>query len=332
MRGSLRMGWTRHTLAPGRALALGVRAVNKGCHMIQSMTAFASATGTLDAVSWVWEVRCVNARGLDIRMRLPDGINGLEAAVRAALTKSLSRGNVSVTLRVTYGDNAQGFAVDEAQLDRVLQALDQVQDRAFAMGVTLGQPTAADVLRHQGVISQSKNTDASDALSKALIADVSPLIADLVAMRISEGEALHKVISAQIDQIGTLTAVAKIAAEARRDDAEAAMTAAIARVSTEVPAVDKDRLAQELALLAVKTDITEEIDRLASHTDAARALLAQAVDGDKPLGRKLDFLSQEFNREANTLCAKSQNAALTSIGLDLKAVIDQMREQIQNVE
>ena len=273
-------------------------------------------------------MRGVNARGLDIRLRMPDGIEGLEPALRSALGKSLARGNVTVNLRLNREDTAGALAVDEGYLDEVLKALDLVQERAFAMGVTLGQPTAADVLSQRGVLMAAKADDNGAAIAAALIADVAPLVTDFVKMRAHEGAALEKVIADQLDQIAKLTDAAAIAAEARAPQFKENLTSALRRVIEDVGEVEEARIAQELAVLAVKSDVTEEIDRLRAHVAAARALLAE----DKPAGRKLDFLAQEFNREANTLCAKAQAAALTAIGLDLKAVIDQMREQIQNVE
>ena len=273
-------------------------------------------------------MRGVNARGLDLRLRMPDGIAGLEPAVRGALTTALARGNVTVNLRLQREETTGALAVNEAYLDEVLKALDLVQERAFAMGVTLGQPTAADVLTQRGVLIPAKAEDDAQLLATALIADVTPLVADFVAMRATEGAALARVIRHQLDQIATLTDAADLAAQARAPVVKANLTAALRRVVEDVAEVEPARVAQELALLAVKSDVTEEIDRLKAHVAAAYALL----DADKPSGRKLDFLAQEFNREANTLCAKAQAAPLTAIGLDLKAVIDQMREQIQNVE
>jgi uncharacterized protein (TIGR00255 family) len=296
--------------------------------MIHSMTAFASRTGSFGPFSWSWEMRGVNARGLDLRLRLPDGIEGLEQKLRAALTEVLARGNVTVNLRLTREESAQPLVVDEAQLDRVLMALDQIQERAFAKGVTLGQPTAADVLGQRGVLVASRTDDDSEALASALVADIAPLLADFVAMRASEGQALFAVITGQLNEISRLTDLAAEAAAARAPQVKEALRVSMRRVLEDVSEVDEARLAQELAVLAVKSDVTEEIDRLRAHVAAARVLLEER----KPAGRKLDFLAQEFNREANTLCSKAQASALTGVGLDLKAVIDQMREQIQNVE
>ena len=296
--------------------------------MNHSMTAYASRTGSHGPVTWLWELRSVNARGLDIRLRLPDGLSELETPLRAALKTALSRGNLTCSLRVTREETAPALRIDTEQLDRVLAALDVVQDRAMARGQTLAQPTAADVLGQRGVILQGDEADDAEALVAALRADIAPLIADFVAMRAGEGAALAQIVTAQIDQIAALVDEAATLTETRRADTARALREAFGRIKDEVTEADDARLEQELALIAVKQDVTEELDRLRAHVAAAREMLAD----DGPSGRKLDFLSQEFNREANTLCSKSQHAALTRVGLDLKVVIDQMREQIQNLE
>ncbi|WP_439155883.1 YicC/YloC family endoribonuclease [Yoonia sp.] len=296
--------------------------------MMHSMTAFASRTGQLGPVSWGWDIRGVNARGLDLRLRIPDGFDAVEQALRRALTQGLGRGNITVNLRLHRAEDATALAVDQAQLDRVLGALDTVQERAFAMGVTLGQPTAADVLTQRGVLVAGQPAGDDAALVAALIADIAPLITAFTQMRATEGAALRAVIVDQLDKIATLTTAAAGAAADRAPVVRANLRAALRRVVDDVESIDETRIAQELAMLALKNDVTEEIDRLRAHVGAAADLLDEAG----PVGRKLDFLSQEFNREANTLCSKAQSAPLTRIGLDLKAVIDQMREQIQNVE
>ena len=296
--------------------------------MITSMTAFANRTGAADGVSWTWEMRGVNARGLDLRLRVPDGIDGLEASLRATLGKALNRGNINLVLRVTREDGTRGQAIDQAQLDAVLAALDQVQERAFEMGVTLAQPNAADVLGQRGVMVTIQQEDDTPDLAALLMADFAPLLADFTAMRAAEGAALERVITAQVNEIEALVTKAEAAAEARRPEVVDTLRRSMQKILDGVTDVDEGRIAQELALLAVKSDVTEEIDRLRAHIAAARDLLSS----DKPNGRKLDFLTQEFNREANTLCSKAGAAALTAVGLDLKAVVDQMREQIQNVE
>ena len=295
--------------------------------MTRSMTAFATQQGTAESAQWTWEIRSVNGRGLDIKVRLPDGFGALESVVRGKIGQVATRGNIAVGLRLTRTQQDGGLEIDPARLDQILSALDQVQDRAFEMGVTLGQPTAADVLAQRGVLVARQGDDADD-LTGPITDDLDRALAALVEMRETEGQALAAILTDQIDQIAKLTEDAAQAARQRTDAVAGQMEAALARVTDTNATVDPDRVAQELALIAVKSDITEEIDRLGAHVSAARGLLA---DGGA-VGRKLDFLTQEFNREANTLCSKAGAADLTQIGLALKAVIDQMREQVQNVE
>jgi uncharacterized protein (TIGR00255 family) len=195
-------------------------------------------------------------------------------------------------------------------------------------GVTLGQATAADVLVVRGVLDTTTAEIDTGPLRAEILADLPAVLAEFGAMRAAEGAALHAVISDQLEQIAKLTALASTEAAARRDTAAQSLREALARVLAHAEGVDETRLAQELAMIAVKNDVQEELDRLAAHVGAARALLTDAGQ----IGRKFDFLMQEFMREANTLCSKAQSLALTRIGLDLKTVIDQMREQVQNVE
>ncbi|MBM1218849.1 YicC family protein [Ponticoccus sp. SC2-23] len=299
--------------------------------MIRSMTAFASRTGTHGAHGWSWDMRSVNGRGLDLRLRLPDGIEGLEAGLRAAVTHRIDRGNVTIGLRLSRDASREELSLDEARLDRVLRALDAVQDRAMTLGITLGQPSAADVLSQRGVLAQEDSQPdpaETEALRSALLADFDLLLSDFCEMREAEGRALRTILSERLDEIGALLTEAQDAAEARLPVARQALRDAVARLGEAGTDMPEDRLAQELALLAVKADVTEELDRLNAHVDAARTLLSTKG----AVGRKLDFLMQEFNREANTLCSKSGSTALTRIGLDLKTLIDQMREQVQNVE
>mgnify|MGYP001048109605 CR=1 FL=1 len=296
--------------------------------MLRSMTAFASAKGRLETHSWTWELRSVNGKGLDLRLRTPDWIEGLEAGLRARLSKALARGNVSLALRVQAEDEAGRLTLNSGQLNDVLTAMAEVEAEAMDRGLSLAPATAADVIGVRGVLDAGTTTQDTTALRQALQEDFEPVLAAFLEMRAAEGRALNDVLSQQLEQIAQLTEDAAQAAEARRPEMQAATRAALARVMDTTDGADEARVAQELALIAVKADVTEEIDRLRAHVGAARDLLAQG----SPIGRKLDFLSQEFNREANTLCSKAQNAGLTSVGLDLKAVIDQMREQVQNVE
>ncbi|AKS45994.1 TIGR00255 family protein [Octadecabacter temperatus] len=295
------------------------------------MTAFATQQGNSasDAgeTTWVWDVRSVNGRGLDVKIRLPEGTPGLEAAVRSATAEHVTRGNVTIGLRLQRAQAEGALQIDPARMDLILEALDTVQDRAFDKGVTLGQPTAADVLAQRGVLVNGQAADSADLL-EPLSADLHVALGALKDMREAEGAALLAVLTEQVDQIEELTTQSVSAAKDRTEAVKTQLADALARVMDSATGADPDRVAQELALLAVKSDITEEIDRLGAHIKAARDLLAQG----SPVGRKLDFLTQEFNREANTLCSKAQDVALTQIGLALKAVIDQMREQVQNVE
>lgn len=298
--------------------------------MTISMTGFAARKGQGAGHSWLWDLRSVNGKGLDLRLRVPDWIDGLEAALRAELGKALGRGNVSLSLKVALdgmGEGVEGLRVNPAALQAALMALHAVEEQAMMIGVTLGQATAADVLTLRGVLDASAAEVDAAALRSAILADLPGLLADFQAMRAAEGLALNGIISAQIDRIAGLVTDAKAAAATRQEDAAQALKDGVAKILAQVE-TDPARLAQELAILAVKNDVTEEIDRLTAHVEAARALMADPGQ----VGRKFDFLVQEFLREANTLCSKAQSIALTRIGLDLKHVIDQMREQVQNVE
>lgn len=296
--------------------------------MTNSMTGFAALDGAYMGWTWAWDIRSVNARGLDIRLRVPDWIEGLEQALRPLVQTSVARGNVSLSLkaRAEGGDIIE--EIDPEALDRALNMIANIETTAHNKGVSLTPATVADVLGTRGVLSTSNVKTDTGPLKASLISQLPELLKAFLEMRATEGAALNGVLNDQFGQIATLTDAANVAALARKDKMATSLRENLARVLENTDGVDSDRVAQELAILTVKSDIIEEIDRLAGHVAAARDLLAT----DGPVGRKLDFLAQEFNREANTLCSKAQSADLTTIGLDLKAVIDQMREQVQNVE
>ncbi|MEN9409497.1 MAG: hypothetical protein RL216_1471 [Pseudomonadota bacterium] len=297
--------------------------------MTVSMTGFAARKGQGAGHSWGWDLRSVNGKGLDLRLRVPDWIDGLEAALRAELGRALGRGNVSLSLKVAReGGEEVPLRVNPPALTAVLKALSEVEAAAMGAGVTLAQATAADVLGVRGVLDTGPVDEDTTPLRAAILADLPALLSEFNAMRAAEGAALNGVIVAQLDRIAALTVDAKAEAEARRDASATALRDALAKVLANADGVDEARLTQELAMLAVKNDVTEELDRLTAHIAAARDLLTETA----PVGRKFDFLMQEFMREANTLCSKAQSLRLTRIGLDLKTVIDQMREQVQNVE
>ncbi len=299
--------------------------------MMYSMTGFAAAKGAGAGFSWVWDLRSVNSKGLDLRIRVPDWVEGLEFALRAELAKRLQRGNINLTLKITRdagAGNLDAFRINDAYLSHILTALCTVENAAMAVGVTLGQATSADVLAIRGVTEQvAEETDTLE-LKQILLAEVPGLIDAFQSSRALEGTALASIITAQLARIETLVLDAGHEADARLPLAATTLRESVDRLIGQIDSLDPTRLAQELALLAVKTDVTEELDRLTAHTSGARALLSEGGS----VGRKFDFLMQEFMREANTLCSKAQSLGLTRIGLDLKAVIDQMREQVQNVE
>ena len=297
--------------------------------LLKSMTGFASGKGDFAPFTWSWELRSVNAKGLDIRLRVPDWLDGLETALRAQLSQSVTRGNVTLSLRLVRTDDAGGqLSVNQATLDAVLAALSVVETRAAQSGTTLAPSKGTDLLALRGVLDVSSAEQDHRPLVARLKQDFGSLVAAFVQMRADEGTALEQVMQAQLTTIDTLTQQAATLTKARRDQVADTLKTNLARVLDNSEGADPDRVAQELALIAVKADVTEELDRLMAHVAAARALL----ETGGPVGRKLDFLMQEFNREANTLCSKSQHSGLTAVGLELKAVIDQMREQVQNVE
>ncbi|WP_170427683.1 YicC/YloC family endoribonuclease [Ruegeria arenilitoris] len=296
--------------------------------MIRSMTGFASGKGAHGPHSWTWELRSVNGKGLDMRLRVPDWLTGLEASLRSQIQKALSRGNVTLSLKLNRDETAPDIALNETAMAAALTALARTQEMAASSGVTLAPSTAADLIGIKGMLDAGSEVDDPGPLVSQLTKEFAPLLAAFVDMRQTEGKALADILDGQLAQVSHLTGQAADLAEQRKDKTAEALRENLARVLDNAQGADPDRVAQELALIAVKSDITEEIDRLKAHVVAARDLLSQ----NAAVGRKLDFLMQEFNREANTLCSKAQSADLTSVGLELKAVIDQMREQVQNVE
>ena len=300
---------------------------------MHSMTGYAggAVSRALDTeiVEWEWDLRAVNGRGLDFRLRLPDGLGRLEKPLRDKLSARVARGNVTLGLRLRLTQGQAGARIDSAVLADVLAALDQVQASAQAKGVLLQAPTALDLLGWRGVLAQGPDLAAmdTDTLDTLLLADFDTVLEAFMVMRQREGQALAEILSAQLNEIARLTQAARALLNQRATDIAAHFRKALAQVQ-EQSRSDPARIEQELALLAVKADLAEELDRLEAHCAAGRAL----VQAEEPVGRKLDFLTQEFNREANTLCSKAQHLEMTRIGLDLKAVIDQMREQVQNVE
>ncbi|MBN2760422.1 MAG: YicC family protein [Rhodobacteraceae bacterium] len=301
--------------------------------MLHSMTGYASQQGERDLsglrMVWEWELRAVNGRGLDLRLRLPDGYGFLEKPLRDKLAATVARGNVALSLRLRPARPEGRTAIDERALHDLFQTLAQLQAQAASTGLALRAPTSLEVLSWRGFSTDSPDTATIDMadLGKYLLADIDSLLAAFNAARHAEGRALQAILSGQIDQIAQLVAQARAQVPARAEAMRALYQSVLAQFG-EGASADPARLEQELALQAVKADLAEELDRLDAHCAAAHALLAEGG----AVGRRLDFLTQEFNREANTLCSKAQHIELTRIGLELKSVIDQMREQVQNLE
>jgi uncharacterized protein (TIGR00255 family) len=294
---------------------------------VSSMTGFARAQGVCGAASWVWELRSVNGRGFDLKLRLPPGLDGLEFLFREAVGKSLRRGNVSGTLTVKR-EVASGLTVDPAALERVKAlAIDLADSIPGAL-----PPRAEALLALPGVMRQMNAADEPEEAQAALTADVKAgfmaALAGLVAARDDEGAKLAGVVTVLLGEIADLRAQAAAEASVQPGLHMARLQTQLKEILGATPGLPEDRLAQEVALLATKSDVREELDRLAAHIEAASALVAEGAG----VGRKLDFLMQEFNREVNTLCSKSASLPLTAIGLNMKAAVEQLREQVQNIE
>ncbi len=293
---------------------------------LASMTGYARAAGALPGVGFTVEIKSVNGRGLDLRMRLAAGFDVLEAEIRRLIGKSITRGSLTVSLNVDREGEGGRVVVNHQALEAVLEGFRWLESRVDA-----DKPRLDGILALRGVLEQHEtalSADDEEALSAAILTAVAEAVAGLAAARREEGARIAAILSERIDEIAALTKAAEIHPGRSRDAILARLRQQVADLSEASPTLSDERLAQEAVLLATKADIREELDRLGAHIAAARQLLASGG----PVGRKLDFLSQEFNREANTLCSKSNDVALTAIGLDLKAVIDQLREQVQNIE
>jgi uncharacterized protein (TIGR00255 family) len=291
--------------------------------MIASMTGFARATGTTGPVQWAWEVRSVNGRGLDVRLRVPNGFEAVGEVARTALQKTLARGQCQLSLTLTKPETAVRVRVNEALLASLAAAVARVP-----VPEGLAPATMDGLLGIRGVIeSEEEAAPETDSLARDLAEGVVRLVADLVEARRAEGRELAVIVGGQVERIAALTEAAE-ANPARKPEAVRARLAASVASLLEGGGLDADRLHQEAVLLAAKADVREELDRLRAHIGAVRELLAQGG----AIGRRLDFLAQELGRESNTLCAKANDVSLSRIGLDLKAVVEQFREQVQNVE
>ena len=290
------------------------------------MTGYARRDGRQGEDSWAWEIKSVNGRTLEVRCRLPGGCDHMELPARAAVNERLKRGNVSVNLTLARRGGGQKLAVNEALLEQVIQLMKGLEQRLDA-----APPRLDGVLGIRGIletVEEQPDPDTVEARDRAILADFAVALDMLAAGRAEEGARLLQVLSLRLDEIAGHVAAAAANAATQPAAIRDRLLGQIGALLQGANPIAPERLAQEVALLASKADIREEIDRLHAHIAAARAMLAEGG----AVGRRLDFLCQEFNREANTLCSKSGDIALTRIGLDLKSAIEQLREQIQNIE
>ncbi|MTI17612.1 YicC family protein [Rhodobacteraceae bacterium RKSG542] len=294
---------------------------------LASMTGFARSEGEYKQTRWVWELRSVNGKGLDVRMRLPQGFDALEVQARALFSKAFKRGNITANLQIQREQGDNTLAINEEALDQVLKAVELLKARM----PDASAPSIDGILAHKGVLELKEPEESEEdktRIAEGILASLSDAVDGLQAMRQTEGAAVGGLLISQVDEIARLTKQAEELPSRQTDVIRARLAKQIEELLEASSKLDEQRLHQEAALLATKADVREEIDRLIAHVAAVREL-AQAGG---PIGRRLDFLAQEFNREANTLCSKSNSVELTTIGLELKTVIDQMREQIQNLE
>jgi uncharacterized protein (TIGR00255 family) len=293
---------------------------------LSSMTGFARGHGVAGSYAWAWELKSVNSKGLDVKLRLPPGWEAIEPGVRVRATELLARGSVFANLTVSREGAAPVARVNEPALNAVLAALKELA------GKVGGAPPSLDgILALKGVmeVGEAQENEAErSAAEAAVVTGFGAALKSLADMRRTEGRALGNILSARLAEIGTLAARAEATPGRKPEAIKARLAAQVAELLEASQRFDADRLHQEAIMLATKIDIREELDRLTAHVAQAGKLLA---DGG-PVGRKLDFLAQELNRESNTLCSKANDLELTNIGLELKAVVEQFREQVQNLE
>jgi uncharacterized protein (TIGR00255 family) len=293
---------------------------------LSSMTGFARGHGVAGTYAWAWELKSVNSKGLDLKLRLPPGWDAIEPGVRTRASEVLARGSVFANLTVNREGAPPVVRVNEPVLGAVLAAI-----KGLSGKVEAAPPSLDGILSLKGVIEVSEAEESEDerrVAEAAIIAGFGRTLEGLAEMRRTEGLALGRVLTARLAEIAALAARAEAAPGRKAEAIKARLAQQVAALLETSQRFDADRLHQEAILLATKADIREELDRLAAHVAQVKKLLA---DGG-PIGRKLDFLSQELNRESNTLCAKANDVELTNIGLELKSVVEQFREQVQNLE
>ena len=294
------------------------------------MTGYASQDGLLEleaaSYQWTWDIRSVNGKSLDVRLRLPPFLSELDQSARRVIPTKLTRGNIQAHLQLETARKSEVLSVNEEMLDAVLSLSKKLAKEHDIPPISMDA-----ILSTRGVVETSNNDDASEdktALIDAVMKDLDLALDKLVASRSGEGAALLRILEETLTEIEKLVIAARDAPERTAANIQTKLDDQIKQLMEGEHDFPEERLHQEALIMAAKVDIKEEIDRLEAHVDSARELLAN----NEPVGRRLDFLAQEFNREANTVCSKANDIAITNIGLALKAAIEQFREQVQNVE
>jgi uncharacterized protein (TIGR00255 family) len=293
---------------------------------INSMTGYARVQGRNDDLVWTWEVKSVNGRGLELRCRLPSGYDFLEPVARETVQKRLKRGSVTLSMSVDQQRRQGPLAINEGALAQYVELARRWQEKV----PELAAPRIDGLLGLRGVIEigDTDDTAADETLGAPMLATLQQALDVLAAMRAAEGRRLHQVLADQLAGIVSLVEQAERSSSLDPSILKERLFQQVQAIVGAVPALPEERLVQEVALILAKADVREELDRLKAHTGAA----AEMLGSGEPVGRKLDFLCQEFNREANTLCSKANDIELTRIGLAMKALIEQFREQVQNIE
>ncbi len=293
---------------------------------LSSMTGFARGHGVHGAYAWAWEVKSVNGKGLDLRLRLPPGWDAIELPLRALAAEKLARGSVQASLTVERTGVAPVVRINTAVLEAVLTTM-----RGLAPRIEASPPSLDGLLALKGVMEVSDADESEEerrGAETAATTGFAAVIGALAEMRRREGAALGALLETRLGEIAALTRRAELAPGRRPEAIRTRIAEQVATLLSQSDRFDPDRLHQEAILISAKADVREELDRLSAHIAQARVFVGQGG----PIGRRLDFLAQELNREANTLCAKSNDVELTTIGLELKAAVEQFREQVQNVE
>jgi uncharacterized protein (TIGR00255 family) len=293
---------------------------------ISSMTGFARSSGEHQGLFWQWEIKSVNGKALDVRLRVPQGFEALETPVRAALATAFKRGNLQASLSISGEVARETVRLNQEILDRMVEAGEALREKIG------GEPLRADVLLSIRGVVEVTGVPAEEAQVERrhaiMLESFGEALASLAVARREEGERLQTIITQQVRRIAELAEAARANPARSVEAIRARLAEQVSRLLETGAALDPDRLHQEAVIAATRADIQEELDRLDSHVESALQLLSS----HEAIGRKFDFLAQEFNREANTLCSKASDRSLSLIGLDLKTVIDQMREQVQNIE